>query len=158
MEIKKKKLSWASIDHRIDDLTEQIKQRDFSPDCIVSIGRGGMVPARILSDRLNIRDVYVISVHRYNGINKTLDKPTIKPFAQNIINKNVLLVDDIMDSGITVDCVLETLKINRARRILVASLLVRHDCKLPSFYSELVKNDDWIVFPWEKNEFGEDDG
>jgi len=153
-----KKLSWNCIENYIDLIANQIKERKISFDCIISVGRGGLVPTRLLSDRLSINTVYFYPVHFYKGVFKTDTKPTAGVFSHNISGKNVLLADDIYHTGKTIETVLERLKLNKASRMAVATLLVRKDAPgRPSFFGKEISSEHWIVFPWEKEEFKETD-
>jgi len=153
METKKKHLSWNCVEKYIETISSEVVARNFAADCIISIGRGGMIPSRLLADKLNIKDIHIIQATNYIGFKKS-DMPVVEIFSHNIEGKNVLLVDDIMDSGDTVNAVLNGLRRNKANRIMVAALTVRHTApNKPSIYGKEIKNDDWIVFPWETFEF-----
>src|SRR4029077_20072477 len=78
-------------------------------DVMLVITRGGMVPACIISERLNLRNILVAAVMFYTGQERTLDKPIFLQFpADPIINgRRVLIVDDVWDSGRTIMAVRE---------------------------------------------------
>ena len=60
----------------------------------------------------------------------------------------ILVIDDISDKGETL------LKLYRDYPAWkTATLQVKpHTAKVPTYYAEMVPNDTWIVYPWEKNE------
>ena len=45
-------IDWKHIEFLCDILTSKIKEVGVTYDSIVSIGRGGMIPARLISERL----------------------------------------------------------------------------------------------------------
>ena len=153
METKKKRLSWNCVEKYINTISTEVIARNFDVDCIISIGRGGMIPSRLLADKLNVKEIYIIQATNYVGFKKTAS-PKVEIFSHHIVGKNVLLVDDIMDSGDTVNAVLDRLQRNNANRIMATTLVVRHTVQTkPSMYGKEITNDDWIVFPWETSEF-----
>ncbi|MGC8855160.1 MAG: phosphoribosyltransferase [Halothiobacillaceae bacterium] len=50
-------VSWASFHRLARDLAQRIRASNFQPDMIVAIARGGVVPARVLCDYLDIMDL-----------------------------------------------------------------------------------------------------
>lgn len=154
--MKKVYLKWQNIAKSINKIADNIKESGFKPDAIISIGRGGMIPARLLSDILEVKNVSMISAKLYTGIGARNSKPTIGAINTNIQDKNVLIVDDIVDTGITIDAVIDSVNKYRPSIIRIATLVVKdHVKRLPSYYDQTVKEEEWIVFPWELKEFGE---
>jgi len=118
------------------------------PDAIIAIARGGLTFAHHLSQKLDIRDVFSINAISYEGNKKVED---IKIF--NIPNldkyKNILIVDDISDSGDTFIKVLNILK-NRypEKTFKTISLFYKPTSKYkPDIY--LHTANEWINFFWE---------
>ena len=61
----------------IKDLQTLEKEvKDYTPDTLVAIARGGMTLAHFLAERLNIRDVYALNAVSYIN-EKKLSKPKI---------------------------------------------------------------------------------
>jgi len=142
-------LSWDDICTACHDIKSKI-ETIYNPDVLISIGRGGMIPTRILADLLDINDVYMYSIKLYKGIAQRNNRPTVQSFNHNIEQKNILLVDDIMDSGTTIETVIQNLKRNKPKNIRTATILCKTSCKRqPTFYSKNSEVNDWIVFPWE---------
>jgi hypoxanthine phosphoribosyltransferase len=130
----------------------QIKEHGFEPDAIIPIVRGGMVPSALISDLLKVKEIYPINCSRYNGIHLAVT-PTIKPFNYSIQGKRVLLVDDILDSGETFKLCYQELKSKHPISVMTASMFVRDKSVKPNFWSNVAKESEWIVFPWELMEF-----
>jgi hypoxanthine phosphoribosyltransferase len=124
----------------------------YVPDAIVALLRGGVVPGRIFSDFFDILlDFFALDVKLYDGIGKRKKAPVIKAFYGDIKNKKVLVVDDIWDSGKTMEAVLYNM---RGEDITTATLFWKETAKCkPNYYADTVKENEWIIFPWEFCEF-----
>ena len=125
---------------------------NYKPDCIIGLLRGGIVPARIFSDHFNILlDFFALDVKLYDGINKRMEKARIKAFDGDVKGKSILCCDDIMDSGKTMEAVLEYLK---GEKVTTATVFWKENSKTkPDYYAEIAKENEWIVFPFEVAEF-----
>ncbi len=149
----KQHLTWTQIEDLAIRLADQLPT-DY--DVMLVITRGGMVPACIISERLNLRNILVAAVMFYTGQEHTLDKPRFLQFpADPIVNgRRVLIVDDVWDSGRTIMAVRE--------RVLAAGGLpetaVLHYKPNRSSYSDVQpdyhvdETDAWIVYPWDVGE------
>ena len=149
----KQHLTWTQI----EDLAIRLADRLPSTyDVMLVITRGGMVPACIISERLNLRDILVAAVMFYTGQERTLDRPIFLQFpADPLLNgRRVLIVDDVWDSGRTIIAVRE--------RVIAAGgepdMAVLHYKPTHSQYSGLRpdfyvdETDAWIVYPWDVGE------
>ncbi|SFV50033.1 Xanthine-guanine phosphoribosyltransferase [hydrothermal vent metagenome] len=125
-------------------LTQQI---DWEFDTIIGIARGGLTLSHLLGEYYNIREVYAINTIGYNDTKK-LDHTEVFNIPDIKSAKNILLVDDIVDSGETLELVLKTLSTRYPHaRLKTASLLYKETaCIKPDWY---VKHADvWIDFFW----------
>jgi hypoxanthine phosphoribosyltransferase len=118
----------------------------------VGIIRGGLVPARVLSDLLEVPMVATIQVEFYVNIGKTAAEPVLKQgLAVPVAGKRVLLVDDIADSGKSLQLALNYLQGQGAAEIKSATLYYKRKSVIqPSFFEK--ETDCWVVFPWETRE------
>lgn len=148
-------LNWNDIEGYIDNI---VNSHDSILDinCIVSVGRGGMIPSRLLADRIGVSDVYMFICKSYNKYVR--GKIKSEPFNHIIEKKNVLLVDDIVDSGITFTYAYNELMKRNPYYIKTLALLTKETTEShmrASYNGEIIKEEncnDWIVFPWEKQE------
>ena len=146
----KRILGWDDIMREVDDLVMQIGT-DY--DAMLVITRGGMVPACLISERLDIRNILVAAVQLYTGIGTTLDAPIFLQFPNDMLlhGKRILVVDDVWDSGRTAMCVRQ--RIEAAGGIPTLAVLhykpraSRFPDQQPDFFAEMT--DDWIVYPWD---------
>lgn len=149
-------LTWMDVQRLSERLADQIAESGFRPDIIVAVSRGGFDPARILSDELNIRSLASLQVIYYAGINERNDKPQVKyPLNADISGLNVLVVDDVADSGNSLKVVKEYIDSLGPREVKMATLHHKPWSSFePDFYAESV--DKWIIYPWEPRESIED--
>jgi len=149
------RLTWDQIEEMVENVCKQIIEKKFFPNYIIALGRGGLIPARLVSDRLGINDIGFINVKLYKNVGVKNKEITIKNFNDIIENKNILLIDDIADSGETIEKTIKHLLCTRYKTLKTAVLLIRESIvRKPSFFDRVVKKE-WIVFPWEKEEFKE---
>jgi uncharacterized protein len=115
-------LDWQYIDDAVTSLTHQIKSSGLNIEYILGMPRGGLIPAVMLSHKLNI--------------------PLFRPGM--VLNNKVLIVDDICDSGST---------LQKYNVITTAVIHYKQSAKVdPNFYYSLAKNDSWYYYPWERRD------
>lgn len=124
----------------------------FKPQAIIGLMRGGIVPSRIFSDYFDIfLDFFSLDVKLYYDINKSHEKPLIGAFHGDVKGKKILIVDDIWDSGRTMEAVLDYLK---EEDVTTTTLFWKETAEgKPDYYAEGSKELEWVVFPWEEHEF-----
>ena len=145
------RLNWNQIEEMVENVCKQIIEKKFFPNYIIALGRGGLIPARLVSDRLGINDIGFINVKLYKNVGVKNKEITIKNFNDIIENKNILLIDDIADSGETIEKTIKHLLCTRYKTLKTAVLLIRESIvRKPSFFDRVVKKE-WVIFPWEKN-------
>jgi xanthine phosphoribosyltransferase len=125
-------------------LTEKI---DWEFDTIVPIARGGFSLGHLLGEYYNIREVYSINTIGYDDTFK-LESVRVFNIPELGKAKNVLIVDDIVDSG---DTMVEVLKVLRQAypevTFKAASLFYKKSAKIaPDWYVQ--EADKWIDFFW----------
>ena len=92
-------VSWESIHDICLILSEEIRMSGFKPNIILGIARGGWPVARIIADLLDIKELKSIQVKSYED-QKQNSKIVIEDIGKNLfIRKNVLICEDIVDSG-----------------------------------------------------------
>ena len=135
--------TWAQIHNMLINQSEKILTNDFKPDIIIGIARGGWIPARLLSDLLGVNNISSITVEFYLDVEKTRKKP--------ISNKRVLLVDDVADTGMSLQLAETYLLSNKNIELKIATLYKKPKSIIePDYYEKITMN--WIVFPWEIKE------
>lgn len=116
-----------------------------APDMVVGLKRGGLVPAVSLS-------------HMFDCPMESLTWST-RDFAERDINHrvsdavrdglNVVFIDDINDSGVTLSEVME--QYGQLDTVRYVTLISRKGSVFKcDFNATLVTDDEWVVFPWEE--------
>jgi len=144
--------SWDKIYEMIVDLALVIRASGFKPDLIVGVSRGGWAPGRILSDLLENPHTANIKIEFYVGIEKTGRKPVVtQPISEDISKKNVLVVDDVADTGESLKLALDHVLEKGAGKSMTATVYYKPHSKFkPDFFADTTSN--WIIFPWERLE------
>ena len=118
-------ITWEEIEELVELLCLQIVKSGIQIEHIFGLQRGGLIPAVLLSHKLGI------------------------PMTQNPNSPNVLIVDDICDSG-------ETFKefyLEYPKSIFACLHLKPHTSIFnPDFTANKFLSDAWIVYPWERED------
>ncbi|WP_456405573.1 phosphoribosyltransferase [Thiolapillus sp.] len=143
-------ISWDQFDELTLQLVEKITADGFTPDLIVAIARGGYLPARLLSDHLDLFDLDCIRIEHYQGIHKSRQALVRYPLSAEINGRQVLLVDDVSDSGDTFETALEHLG-QKGSAAAIRTAVLHHKTSAsyrPHYYATEVSEWRWIVYPW----------
>jgi len=146
-------ISWKEYFRDVTYLADKINRDGFKPHVLVAVARGGLVPARILSDLLAVDLIYTITVKAYKGIEKRSTETNILQGLEqkHVYNKIVLVVDDIVDTGETLREVLKHIRSLKPREVRTAVPYVKPWSKIkPDYYVKEVQ--EWVVFPYEMYE------
>jgi uncharacterized protein len=144
--------TWNQIYDLLLSQTQKIQSQSYRPDIIVGIARGGLVPARILTDLLGTPELGLIQIEFYIDINQTLQEPILKQtLTTQISGKKALLVDDIADTGESLKLAKINLQQQGAIEIKTATLYEKpQSTTTPDFYEK--QTSCWVVFPWDTKE------
>ncbi len=144
--------TWEDIYEFLIELAERIGQSGFKPDIIVGVARGGWPPARILSDFLQNPNLANIKAEFYVDIYKTTEEPRItQPISASVKGKNVLVADDVADSGKSLELIRKHLLEEGASNVRICTIYYKPwSIVIPDYYAK--KTDAWVVFPWERKE------
>jgi hypoxanthine phosphoribosyltransferase len=122
-------ISWSEIDKLLDDIERQIKESGEKFDMIAGVTRGGLVPAVMLSHRLELPMMAITT------------EDAILPIS---LAKKTLIVDEIYDTG-------KTIKGLKQVNPMTQFAVLYHNVGLDQleFYGKKMRLDNWLVFPWE---------
>lgn len=149
--IKDTLISEADLKQRVKQIAEEI-EKDFNNESVVMIIvlKGSFVFAADLIREMK-SDMYVdfISVSSYSDQTESTGKvKLLKDLDSNITNKNVVVIEDIIDSGLTLHFLIDHLKLHKPRNIKLCTLLDKPDRRkidLPVDYVGFVIPDEFIV-------------
>jgi uncharacterized protein len=142
-------LSWESFGSAARELAEQVAASGFVPDVIMAIARGGLFIAGALGYDLDVKNLHVVNVEFYTGVDERLDMPVMLPpvpAAVDLAGARVLIADDVADTGETLKLVHDFCRDHVAEaRIAVIYEKPRSLVKCDYVWR---RTDLWIDFPW----------
>jgi len=143
-------ISWAEIERLCRRLAMQINRSGYRPDMVVAIARGGYVPARLICDYLDLMPLTSIKIEHYLAGSSKQEPALIRyPLCTDIKDKNVLLVDDVNDSGDTLRVAAEYLQSFTPRQVRIAVMHNKIVSDFPvDYYARKVIKWRWLIYPW----------
>lgn len=135
-------------------LARKIKASGYIPDLIVSIGRGGYVPGRLISDFLLFNDLTSMKIEHYARAADMREEARIKfPIPVDIAGKKILVVDDVTDTGETLNLAVAYI-LNLKPASVRTAVLQHKTCSsfTPDFYAQKIIKWRWIIYPWARYE------
>ncbi len=147
-------LPWSKALRMCYKLAEMVIDSGAEFDVIVTISRGGLVPARIISDVLGIDELYTIRSKFWGIGGRIAPEPIVKMYeGVDVKGKKTLVVDEVVDTGATMSKVVRLLKDLGASEIKTAVLHYKTTSSLvPDYYVEKVEKWVWIFYPWSLSE------
>ena len=144
--------TWTQIYTMLLDLADKTRNSSFKPDIIVGVSRGGWLPARVLSDLLSNPSLASVGAELYVGVSEPNGKAVItQPVSTSVKGKKVLIVDEVVDTGKTLELVKEYVAEQGAAAVRIATVYWKPWSTVkPDFFEK--ETDRWIVFPWETKE------
>lgn len=135
-------------------LAQKIKASGYTPDLIVAIGRGGYVPGRLISDFLLFNDLTSMKIEHYTRAAHMQAEARIKfPISVDITGKKVLIIDDVTDTGDTLELAVDYVWSLKPKDVRTA-VLQHKTCStfIPDFYAQKILKWRWIIYPWAEYE------
>ncbi|GAA4551560.1 phosphoribosyltransferase [Amycolatopsis samaneae] len=145
----REELTWELFGSASRELAQTIADDGFEPDLILSIARGGLFVAGALGYALDVKNLHVMNVEFYTGVDQRLDLPVMLPPVPNVVDltqKKVLVADDVADTGATLKLVRDFCADHVAEvRCAVIYEKPRSEVKCEYVWRH---TDRWINFPW----------
>lgn len=152
-------------------LGAQILKSGFKPDFIVGVWRGGTPVGIAVQELLEQYDVHSdhisIRTSSYKGMERTEGSVRVHGLDYILNNVNaedsLLIIDDVFDTGLSVQAVIDRLKLkarrNTPNQIRVATAyfkpLKNRTSMKPDYFVH--ETDDWLVFPHEMSGLSNDE-
>lgn len=150
---KELQISWKKLGGLTKRFLEKLPPNNFN--YLLCISSGGLVFGKLVSDYMNL-PLGIIAASAYKkGERKPSDNEviigntaTIKP-----VSGRVLLLDDLVDTGLTMEKVYAHIRKNDRINILKTGVLYKKPQTIfqPDYFVE--ETSKWVVFPYERNEF-----
>ena len=147
-----RRTTWADVERWADSVAASVRATGKLPDAIVGLTRGGWVPARLLGDRLGVHRLVSLRVQHW-GITASRDGQArlTEGLSGDVAGLNVLLVDDITDTGESLRLAREHVLAARPRSVETAAFVhIASSRFVPEHWGEEIPRDAWVwvVFPW----------
>jgi hypoxanthine phosphoribosyltransferase len=142
---------WDYIYGRCRDVSDEVRAADFEPDAVVALARGGWFAGRCVCDFLGLDDLISLKVEHYVGTAETGEEPAVRyPLDPDAVaSKDVLLVDDIADTGASMRCAREHVSERGVGEVRTATLQLLPTSEFdPDYVGEYLDGWRWIVYPW----------
>jgi len=135
------RLTDRDVKKHVSSIINQMVRANFKPDIVIGLSRGGIVPALLVSHYFNC-ECYIRN-----------KKESL--FDVEFPQRNILVIDDINDSGNTLTAVNHELYQDlELRDIKYATLINNESSSFTVDFSGIdfnrLEQDDWFDFPWEK--------
>ena len=122
--------NWDNFDNDIGEIKTKFKEDNYQPKAVFGIPKGGLPLAVKISNLFDI-PLFVDLIEA----NKKFEN-----------KKDILIVDDISDSGKTFK------KIKYREYYTTLAIFIRYNTSyVPNYYLRKIDDDSWIVFGWENN-------
>jgi len=142
-------LTWDTFGAASRELAQAVFDDGYRPDLIISIARGGLIPAGAISYALGMKNVHVLNVEFYTGVDERLPMPVMLPPVPQPVDLSgatVLVIDDVADTGGTLDLVRKFCEGHvKETRCAVIYEKSRSVVKCEYVWK---RTDQWIDFPW----------
>lgn len=154
--------TWEDVERAISIIAYNINLNSFDKfDFILAPSRGGLIPATMLSHKLNI-PVYPVWWSTRDHVDRIINEVPnqfVNLVSLNGRDNSILIVEDIIDSGATVRDIIVGIN-NRlgycVNKVKAATIVNNHDQNIAqvdyfgySYWKN--KKEIWFEFPWENN-------
>lgn len=178
--MKKTLISWNDVKNHVQEILRQLHQDQWQPDYVVGITRGGLIPANLISQYLDC-GMHTLDVSLRDANNSTgpesnlwmaeeafgyVPDPDSTVRSSPAYQKNILIVDDINDSGATLNWIQQDWRSSCLPNDPAWDNVWGHNVRVAVLYDNEVSqnqmdinysavdinksvDDTWIVFPWE---------
>tara|TARA_Y100001949_G_scaffold49296_1_gene41112 strand:- start:768 stop:1292 length:525 start_codon:yes stop_codon:yes gene_type:complete len=155
-------VDWKEYNTIVEKLAIKVYDSGFKPDLLIGIMRGGAPIIDVLSRVFKLKCAY-LAVESYSGKDiedqqgELIFSRELSSTVQNM-SGNILLCDDLSDTGVTLNRSIDWLKNYKSlkgkiKQIKTAVLWKKADSTFePDFCAQRLKDNPWIVQPFEKYE------
>ena len=132
------------------NLARKIQEAGESYDVVIGISRGGLPPSRMMCDFLNIKTLTTMQILHYDSAAKMRDDVHVSdPIKIDLEGKNVLVVDDVNDTGETLKAACEQVG---AMNPSLMKTAVLHEKSSTSFkadyFGDYLSEWKWLIYQW----------
>ncbi|WP_435128269.1 phosphoribosyltransferase [Halobaculum sp. D14] len=143
--------NWEYIYDLCRQVSNDVKAAEFEPDVVVALARGGWFAGRCICDFLGLNDLTSLKMEHYVGAAQQSGEPTVRyPMPEGSVqDKDVLIIDDIADTGGSIKRAQEYVEERGAGDIRTATLQLLQTSEFdPDYVGEQLEEWTWVVYPW----------
>ena len=149
MSDEREELDWAKYGVAVRELAQMVADDGFRPDIILAIARGGLFVAGSLGYALSVKNLYVMNIEYYTGVDTRLDVPVMLPpylDMYEMSDRKILVADDVADTGHT----LEVVRAHCEGTVAETRTAVLYEKSHSIVKCDYIwkRTDQWINFPW----------
>lgn len=149
-------IDWCEVKKLTKNILNYLKDNKIKIDTLVPVIRGGMPLALLLAS--NMKNVNTASIQ----VKRSLSNKTNAAFGEarvlgvtniaDITDKTILITEDTVDVGSTLECVVEELQKYKPKKIYIATLYNFNKDRYKNIIcGKYMEKQSWIVFPWEES-------
>lgn len=149
-------VSWEDYHQSVVRLASKVHESGWKFDCVLCLARGGLRPGDIFSRIFDV-PLAILSTSSYREeagkVQGNLDIAKHVSMSRGSPEGKVLLIDDLVDSGVTLEKVRHNLKENFPRITDVKSAVIWYKAcsvAVPDFYVDYLPTNPWIHQPFEE--------
>ncbi len=153
-------ISYERIDQAIRQIADRLNKemKDKNP-LFVPVLNGAFMFAGDLFKKLNFPcEISFVKFSSYVGTASTEDVKQLLGFETNIKGRTVVLVEDIIDTGLTIRKIIDQLKQKEAKEVKIATLLLKPDAFKGNYKVDYVgmeiPNDFIVGYGLDYNQYG----
>jgi len=161
--MKKVYVNWSDVERQTQELIRQMYLDDYHPDYVIGLTRGGLIPANLISQYLEV-PMHALKVSlRDDSACETNCWMAEDAFS----GKSILIVDDINDSGATLNWIRQDWQGSNRPNDSAWAHVWGGNVRVAVLYNNESSNNEievsyaaehvnkmetpqWIVFPWEE--------
>jgi hypoxanthine phosphoribosyltransferase len=142
-------MSWDDLGVGSRAIAHAVADDGYRPDLVLGIARGGLLVAGAVGYALGLKNTFTMNVEFYTGVDERLEMPMILPPVPDLVDFadfNVLIADDVADTGATLELVQEFCE-GKVAEVRCAVLYEKTRSRVKCEYVWR-RTDQWITFPW----------
>jgi hypoxanthine phosphoribosyltransferase len=143
--------NWEYIYGLCREVSDEVRAADFEPDVVVALARGGWFAGRCICDFLGLDDLTSLKMEHYVGTAEKSGEPEVRyPMPEGSVEgKDVLVIDDIADTGGSIERAHEYVSERNPGEVRTATLQLLGTSEFqPNFVGERLSEWTWVVYPW----------
>lgn len=141
-------VDWNEVEQLCRDLAGLIRENPHPVERIVGIANGGVIPATLVAEYLEIKDLRIVQAESYLGLNlRRGDGVKLDMLGlENAPELEVLIIDDLVDSGDTLRAVKAQLPTANSAVLFAKT----ESINVPDLFITHIPQQQWVNFPWEE--------